>query len=90
MAKAIPRAEARARSAELRASLYDEVAERIIAELEAGRFPCATASRVSAGVTIFLIADPSAPHCPAWRPPEASSAHRSRLQVPAAALILAI
>lgn len=33
------RAEARARNAEPRASLYDEVTERIVAELEAGRFP---------------------------------------------------
>jgi len=33
------RAEARARSAEPRASLYDEVTARIVSELEAGRFP---------------------------------------------------
>lgn len=33
------RADARARSIEPHASLYDEVTERIVAELEAGRFP---------------------------------------------------
>ena len=35
----LARAEARAGSAEPRASLYDEVTARIVAELEAGRFP---------------------------------------------------
>jgi len=46
---------------------------------------CATASRFAAGVTIFLSADPSGPHCPTSHPQAAAPAARSRLPAPASA-----
>ena len=42
----------------------------------------ATVSRLAAGGTTFLTADPSAPHCRASRPHSAASASRSRLPAP--------